>query len=286
MTGDAAGAAARARRQPLVQRAARGSLAARGVVYVVLAYLTARLAAGLPSRHASSQGALTSLVREPAGPELVAVLALGFVAYAAWRLLQAASRGELATDRRASERGAGGRARRAWPAGGAERVGRVGIAVAYLFLAAEAVQTAVQGRAAHGSPTSEAARILAVPGGRELLFAIGLGVVVGGVGLVVWAALQRFEVWLPDRRMPGWAGPTARAVGTFGNVVRGAAFAGVGATLAAAAVVSRASDAKGLGSALASLSRLPWGRPLLVLTALGFAAFAAMSALEAAYREI
>lgn len=99
-------------------------------------------------------------------------------------------------------------------------------------------------------------------------------------------SLQRFVVALPDRRLPSWVGPALRVVGTYGNVARGAAFAAVGATLATAAVADRARDAKGLGSALASLTHQPAGRPLLAVAALGFLAFAAMSALEAAYREL
>lgn len=269
MTGEVAAAASRARGRPLVQRLARGSLAARGAVYLVLAYLTARLAVGLPSRHAdSSQGALTGLVQEPAGRELVALLALGFVVYAAWRLLQAAG-----------QPGTGG-------SGLAQRVGWVGIALAYLALAAEAVQAAAQGRASHGNPASEAARVLQLPGGRVLLFAVGIGVVVGGIGLAMWAALQRFEICLPDGGMPGWAEPTARITGTFGNVVRGGAFAAVGVTLAAAAVAGRSRDAKGLGAALATLVHQPFGRPLLAVVALGFAAFAVISGLEARYRDV
>lgn len=260
-----------AKRRPLVRRLARSGLVARAVVYVLLAYLTARLAAARPAGQSdSTQGALASLVRQPGGQELVAVLCLGLLAYAGWRLLQA-----LSGDPTSSE-----------PAELLERIGWGAIGLAYLVLAGEAAGATVEGRANAQHPTSVTARVLQVPGGRELLFVIGAGVVAGGVGLVVWAVLQRFVVALPDRHLPGWVEPTVRIVGTYGNVARGCAFAAVGATLAAAAVVDRAGEAKGLGSALASLTHQPLGRPVLALVALGFLAFAALSALEAAYRKL
>lgn len=271
MTGAAKAAAVRTQHRPAVQRLARVSIGARAVVYLLLAYLTARLALASPAGHSdSTQGAFVSVVREPGGQEAVALLGLGFLVYAAWRLLQAIG-GDDSVD------------------GGTELFKRAGwacIAVAYLLLAGEAAETSIVGHGGAQNATSGAAHVLALPGGRVLLFVAGLGVVCGAVGLMVWAALQRFEVYLPDRRLPGWAEPVVHLVGTTGNLARGAAFAAVGATFAAAAVVGRASDAKGLGSALASLTRAPAGRPLLGLVALGFLAFSAMSLLEARYREL
>src|SRR5690348_15157439 len=80
------------KRRTLVQRTARAGICARGLVYLVLAGITADIAAsGAPGQRASSTGAIDELVRQPAGPVVVSILALGLAAYAAWRGLQTAS---------------------------------------------------------------------------------------------------------------------------------------------------------------------------------------------------
>lgn len=263
-------AARHTRRRPLVQRVARLSLLSRAVVYLVLAAITARIASFPTTAHrANSAGVLAAVERQPAGPELVALLGVGFVAYAAWRVLQAVG-GDPSEPR-------GDRL--------SKRIGWAGIAVIYLALAAEAALVAVAGRASHPSSPSEAAHILAVPGGRVLLFVVGFAIVCGGVGLVVWALLLRFEVYLPEH-MPSWADGAAKVAGMFGSVTRGAVFAAIGATLAAAAVAANAAKAKGLSSALHALTTQAYGRPLLGVIAAGFVAFAAMSLLEAFFRRI
>ncbi len=267
----AGSAARRTRNRPAVQRVARAGLVARAVAYLLLAYLTGKLAGHSPSGHrVDSTGVLVSLVRQPAGPELVALLGIGFLVYAGWRVLQAAG-GDPGVD------------------GGQKLVKRAGwaaVAIGYLGVCAEAAAVSIQGHSSKPSSSSEAARVLAVAGGRELLFTLGAGIVVGGAGLMVWAVLQRFMIALPRRRLPPWAEPAVHVLGTLAGVVRGAVFASVGVTLAVAAVAARPADAKGLSAALHALTGQPFGTPLLAVTAAGFVAFAILSILEAAYRDM
>ena len=49
---------------------------------------------------------------------------------------------------------------------------------------------------------------------------------------------------------------------------------------------SDAAQAKGLDALFAQLSDTAWGRPLVLLAALGFVVFAAYSFLEARYRKV
>lgn len=254
----------------MVRRVARISIAARGVVYLVLAYLTVEVARRNPSAgRADSSGVLVHLDREFAGTELVILLGVGFLAYAAWRLLQAIS-GDGGDDGRSA----------------AKRLGWAAIGVVYLGLCAQAAEVAVAGRAGRQDPTAAAAHVIALPGGRALLFVAGLAVVAGGVGLAVWAALQKFELYLPDRRLPAWVDPLARVAGTFGNVTRGLVFAAVGCSLAVAAVTADAADAKGISAALHTMIGHPMGAAALGLVAAGFAAFAVTSVVEALYRDM
>jgi hypothetical protein len=143
----------------------------------------------------------------------------------------------------------------------------------------------------HNSRTDQASSlsraILEIPGGRVTLAALGAGVVAGGVWLATWAALQRFDRYLTaPRALPGWLEGGIRIVETFGNVVRGLAFAGIGASFIIAAVVDSPKDAKGLNGTLRSLASHTYGRVLLVVAAAGFLAFGIASFLEARFRDI
>ncbi len=263
--------ARRAQDRPLVQRTARVSLGARALIYLVLAFITADIAAtGGKGKQASSSGAIQEMVRQPAGPALVIVLAVGLVAYAAWRILQAAA-GDA--DAKPGE-------------DLAKRVGWFSIGVVYLGLCARSVLLLFGRHQQANGTASVSARLLGVTGGRELLVLVGVGVAVGGLALVGWAAAQKFETYLPDRKMPGWVDLAARVTGTFGNVTRGAVFAGVGVSLIVSGVAGTARDAKGVGQVIRALSRHAYGPWILAVVAAGFLAFSLSSVVEGRYREI
>lgn len=263
--------ARKAKASPAVRALARTGIGARALTYLVLAYLTVDLAAsGGRSPRADTKGVLEELAHRPAGPVLVLLLAAGFALYAGWRVLQAVA-GDASVD------------------GGTEAAKRLGwgaIGAVYLALAAQAVAVVAEGRAGQRSPQSVAGGLLGVPGGRVLLALVGVGVLAGGVILAGWAALQRFEVFMPFERMPLAGEVASRVVGTFGHVVRGLVLAAIGSSFVLAAVAGSAQDAKDLNSALRVMRHHSYGTWVLGLVAAGFLAYAAMSALEAAYREL
>src|SRR5436309_10677808 len=67
----------------------RGGLVGRGVVYCLVAAIALRIATGRRGE-ADRQGALKTLAHEPLGRALLAALVVGFIGYAAWRLVKAA----------------------------------------------------------------------------------------------------------------------------------------------------------------------------------------------------
>jgi len=238
---------------------------------MVLAGITADMAlSGARGKQASSTGAIDELAHQPAGPVVVCLLALGLAAYAGWRWLQAVS-GDTKSE--------------GW-LDLFKRIGWTAIGTAYSALCVRCI-AAVIGRSHSGDKSrSYTSRALDLPGGRMILVLVGLGVVAGGIGLMVWAALQKFETYLPDRRMPVGAHVVARIAITYGNFTRGAVFAGVGASLVIAGFIRRAGDARDFDQVLRTLGHHSYGGWLLLLAALGFLAFAAASGLEAAYRRI
>jgi hypothetical protein len=72
----------------VVDRAARVGLFAKGSLYAVLGALAWQLGAGEAGTDASQQGALRSVAEQPFGATLLGILAVGFLGYAVWRLLQ------------------------------------------------------------------------------------------------------------------------------------------------------------------------------------------------------
>jgi len=263
--------ARRAKGQPTVARIARASLGARAAVYVLLAAITAELAAGVGGGEKDTGvGAVQALARQPGGPFLVVILAVAMTAYAAWRFLQAVAGDDGVPSGRET----------------AKRVGWAGIGLAYVALAARSVLVLFGHHPSRRGASSLSKAMLGMAGGRVVLVAIGLAVAAGGLSLAVWAALQRFETYMPDRRTPDWANVAERVSATFGNVCRGLVFAAVGASFIVSGALGTAKDAKDTDQLLRSLIKTSFGRPVLGVVALGFLAFAGSTVLEALYRKI
>src|SRR4051794_28291146 len=97
LTGPAAAAgeaAERLREKPRTGRGwygwvARAGLAAKGVSFGIVGVLAIALASGGGGKATSREGALHALAGSTLGKVLLALLALGFAAYALWRILQA-----------------------------------------------------------------------------------------------------------------------------------------------------------------------------------------------------
>src|SRR3954447_4744351 len=72
-----------------VEWLARLGLASRGVIWLVVGLLAVQVALG-NNTQADKNGALRAIADKPLGELLLVVLAIGFLGYAAWRLLEGA----------------------------------------------------------------------------------------------------------------------------------------------------------------------------------------------------
>ncbi len=251
---------------------ARAGLIARGVVYLVLSYLAAAVTAGggAASKNTSSRGSIEEIRHQPVGSVLVIVLALGLAAYGFWRLLQAAA-GEEAEEHGKEF---------------VKRFGWFGVAVVYFALTMTALEEAA-GQSSRSNPAFSWSKVvLAIPGGQAALAVMGFSVVIAGVSLAAWAALQRFQRYLLIHEIPSWLEAVVHVIETFGNVVRGLVFAGIGVSFVAAAILDDPKDAKGLNGSLHAVMAHSYGEWLLAIAAAGFAAFGLASLFEARYRDI
>jgi len=255
-----------------LETTARVGYAARGIVHMLVGGLAVLAAIGGGGETGGSKNALASLLGEPFGKTLLAVIALGLLAFSIWREVEAL------TD--ADNRGTSGK-------GLAIRGAHVISGVIYLGLAVYAAGLAfgwaTGGGQGDGGAQGWSAWLLAQPVGRWLLGLVGLGVIGGGLAFLgrAWKGdVTKHLHYLPHQR--GWVVPLGRA----GFAARGVVFLIIGGFLIVAAWQAQSSEARGLGGALRTVQEQPYGWVLLGLVAAGLFAFGVFGLVQAVYRRI
>lgn len=229
---------------------ARVGLACRGVVYLILAWLSVEVAFGRTSRPADANGAFSAVAAHPLGWLGVLTIGFGLAGLAAWQATIAARRDP----------------------GPVRRLAAAGKAAVYICLSGIAVKVV----AGHGMSGSDriSGRALAHSWGRVTVGAVGGAIAIGGVVLVWKGVRRRYDVDVdPGRRFA--------ILGVAGMVGRGVVFFLVGALIVDAAITGQPAKARGLDAALRTLAAAPYGRWLLLGVAFGLAAFGFFSAVEA-----
>ena len=259
-----------------LEKLARAGLAARGLLYVVVAILAAQVAAGHNETRADKQGALQAVVRQPFGRMLVLLLAVGFAGYAAWRFVEAAVGPAGQPD--------AGRAKDKF-----KRVGYLLRGGLYTFFFGSAVRLFIWTNHAPANDGAEAdwtARVLTWPGGTWLVQAAGLGAI--GAGLYIgWRGVAgKFRKRLKSLEMGPAVRRWVRVVGTVGMISRMLIALMIGVFLIAAARQHDPNQAVGIDGALRRLADRPYGPTLLVVVAVGLAAYGLYSFAEARYRRV
>ena len=241
-------------------RLTRIGFAARGLMYLLVAYLALRLG------RAEDAGEALEYLNSGAGRAVLAAMAVGFAAYGLWRLVDAAFDVEH-------------------PGGGAKRaivrIGHAGSGILHLWLGYKSAKLALGGASQGGSSEAAengAATAMTYPGGDLLLIAAAALLLI--IAAAQWrsALQQRFCRHLDARaRDKLWV----KLVGMAGYAARGTLLAVAAWLLYRAAVDHRPAEAGGVGDALMNL---PGGLQMLV--AAGLAMFGAFSLIEAWYRII
>jgi uncharacterized protein DUF1206 len=242
-------------------------LGARSALYAVLGILVLQVAYGSDRLRTDSTGALHAIARQPSGRAILVLLALGFAAYALWRFAEAAVAHP-------------GRERDALI-----RLIDAGRGLVYCGLAALAVGTIVgSGARGDGQEQEWTARVLEWPGGRVLVAAVGIGVIVGGL-TNAWHLIDgswRRNIDLD--RCPQNLRPMVTGFAVVGLLGRVFVFLAIGVFVVKAAVQYDPRQAVGLDGALHRLARAEYGTEILVAVAIGLLAYAAYSAVEAMLR--
>jgi hypothetical protein len=264
-------AARRAARSNALETLTRIGFVGYGLLHLAVAWLAVQIALGHPTGDGDQAGALKYLAEQPFGRFLLIVIVVGLSAMAVWQLL-------LALIGHREERGFSRIA---------ERVASGARAVAYAALAATAYKVVVGTSTSNAEQTQKAtAGVMARPAGLWLVALGGVAVVALGVGLVVYGARRTFEKRLMIARMSRSARRTAIRLGQVGYIAKGIAFGIVGVLLFQAATSHNPAKSRGLDAALRLLVSQPYGVFLLILVALGLAAFGVYCFFQARYRKV
>ena len=260
--------ARRASGSPAAHFLARAGLTARGVIYILVGWVAALVALGHGSHEADQQGALHLLAGKSYGLVSLWLLAVGFAAYALWRLSQAAF-GVT------GEPGAG------------PRLKSLARAIIYAGLS-YLTFTVISGkdRSQSGRQQDITATAMQHPAGRVLVGVVGLAIVACGITLAVEGARKKFMKNLQTARMSARTRRVVRLLGMTGTIARGLVFALAGVLVIDAAITHQASESGGIDKALLTLRNLPLGEFLLMLAALGLIVFGIYGLCEARWRRL
>lgn len=184
-------------RSNISEELARLGYAARGTVYLIVGGLALVAAAGSGGRATDSKGALQAVLEAPFGAVLLAIIAIGLLCSAAWRLAQ----GFLDTDRL-------GRKRKAL----FRRAAYAGSAVIYVGLASTAASILFGRRI--GSEDQSArdwtAALLSQPFGPWLVAAVACAIALGGLAMVRRGLTDRFDGFALSPVARNWVVPIGR----------------------------------------------------------------------------
>ena len=248
---------------------ARAGLTARGVIYILVGWVAVLVALGHSSREADQQGALQMLAGTSYGLVSLWLLAVGFAAYALWRLSEAAF-------------GVTGE-----PPGAGPRLKSLGRAVIYAgFCYLTLTVIAGTSRSQAGRQQDFTATAMQHSGGRLLVGLVGLAVVACGIVLVVEGARKKFMRQLQTATMSARTRRVVKVLGMTGTIARGIVFALVGVLVVDAAVTHRAAESGGIDKALLTLRNQPFGEFLTLLAALGLLIFGIYGLCEARWRKV
>jgi hypothetical protein len=125
------------------------------------------------------------------------------------------------------------------------------------------------GQSSSKKQTDWTADLLGLPAGRVLVVIIGLAVIAFAGYLAYKGVKKKFVKKIGG----GGADPKVVKLGQVGYIARGVAFGVLGILVVVAGVKSQPEKSRGLDGALKALAEQPYGKWILILVALGLAAY-------------
>lgn len=255
-----------------LEKLARVGLLTKGILYAVTATLALRAAFG-NGESVGSKGALMEIASKPFGTILLSLMAAGLIAYALFRLAQAA----FDLDRKGSD-----------AKGILQRSGQAVTGAIYATLGAWAISVLVGSRASSGSGGGKTwiARMLTHDWGPWLIGLAAIAVFGAAISQFVRAYRHTFLQDLRRRDMSAQELRVIRRAGEIGFAGRGVVFLMMAWFYTRAAFFSDASEVGGLNKALDTMHQQAWGAWLLGAMALCLLAYALYCGFAAKYRTV
>jgi hypothetical protein len=260
------GVADRATDSDAFEYAARGGFAISGALHLLVGYIIVHIALG-SGGNADQSGALATLGRQTGGTVILWVVAIGLVALGLWRIAEA-----IVGSRPGEGSGPHQDDTPAWKRGKS-----LGLAIVNFAIALSAIRFASgSGQQSSQQNAGFSAQLMQSGLGKTVLIAVGLGLIgVGGYHVYKGVAKK----FLKDLRVSG--GKAVIATGVVGYAAKGLVLAGAGLLVIVATLQADPAKATGLDAAVKALGQAPFGKFLLLLAALGIAAFGAYSFVRA-----
>lgn len=263
-----AGRAARGvQRTNTFDKLARAGFAAKGFLYLVIGGIATRGAFASGEQAVDQRGALQEISQHSFGMVMIALLGVGLVGYALFRIVEAFA------DPRLKGRGAKNILK---------RIGYFASGVLHGALAIAAFDL-LRGRESGGGSEHWTARLLAQPFGEIAVALLGAFAIVAGINQMKKGV--RSDIWkhLDTSRMEFRARSYTRMLGRAGLVAHGIVIAIIGGFLVKAAASSDASQSKGVDGALEWLRGSSGGSLAMGAVALGLLAYAVYCLVRARY---
>ncbi|MDZ8050863.1 MAG: DUF1206 domain-containing protein [Aulosira sp. ZfuVER01] len=251
-----------------VERLARFGYVSKGVVYIIVGLLAVQVAFGTGGRTTDTKGALQTLVEQPFGQFLLALVAIGLIGYVIWRFVQAIKDPE----------------NKGW----LQRLGYAINGLLYGSLAYSAVQILLGSKDSGNSNSTQdwTGRLLSQPFGQWLVGTLGALIVGFGFYQFYKAYTAKFRRKLNLTELSNTERQWVMAICRFGLIARGIVFCIIGWFLIQAATQYNAQAAGGLDEALQTLAQQPYGPWLLGFVALGLVAYGIYMTIKARYSQL
>jgi Domain of Unknown Function (DUF1206) len=244
---DTRSAASTAQNNVWFERVARGGFAASGVLHLLIAWIVLMLAFG-KAGNADQSGALAALAAQPGGAVMLWVAAVGLAALGLWHVVEAVAEQDLK-----------------------DRVKAGAVAVVHFALAVSTAKFALgSGKSSGQQNAGMSATMMQSGWGKAVLIVVAVGLMAVGGYHVYKGVTKRF---LKD--LTGSVGTAVTAIGVAGYAAKGLVLAGAGILVIVATVTADPAKASGVDAAVKTLGTAPFGKVLLVVAALGIAAYGA-----------
>lgn len=255
---DTKSAAATAHDNVWFERAARAGYAAGGLLHILIAFIVARLALG-GGGNADQSGALAALAAQPGGAVMLWVAAVVLVALGVWYFVETF----LEEDAK-------------------HKVKSAAVGVTYLALGFSAAKFAMgSGKSSGQQNAGLSAQMMQSGWGKAVLIVIALGVIAVGGYHVYKGATKKF---FKDLDVSG--GTAITWVGIVGYVAKGLVLVGAGILVIVATFTADPAKASGVDAAVKTLGGAPFGKFLLLIAAVGLAAYGAYGFVRARHADM